>query len=140
MARLSAGASPASAVTVPMSAVASVRWTWSGGAWRRSQDGAPFTVTGTGRIGPANVIIEYVHIVSAGYQDVAGTTVPTSVVIGTGKAQLLRDGKVISGTWSKPDRASVTTFTGVDGQPMLLHPGRTWVELLPDTATATITP
>ena len=104
-ARSPAGATPASSVDVPLSGVADVRWTWDGKAWRRSQDGVPFTVTGTGRIGPANVILQYVQIASAGYQDVAGTPVPSTVVIGTGKAQLLRDGKVITGTWSKLSRA-----------------------------------
>ena len=103
---------------MPLSGVADVRWTWDGKAWRRSQDGTPFTVTGTGRIGPANVILQYVQIVSAGYEDVAGTPVPSSVVIGTGKAQLLRDGKVITGTWSKPSRFDVTQFTTTDGQPL----------------------
>jgi hypothetical protein len=135
-----AGGQPASSVDVPMSSVADVRWTWDGKAWRRSQGGVPFTVTGTGRIGPVNVILQYVQITSAGYEDVAGTPVPSTVVIGTGKAQLLRDGKVITGTWSKPDRQSVTQFTTADGQPLTLQPGRTWVELVPDTATVTVTP
>ena len=135
---LSPAASGATKVTVPMSGVANVVWTWSEGAWRRSQDGVPFTVAGSGRIGPANVIIQSVHIASAGYQDVAGTPVPSSVVIGSGRAMLLRDGKSLSGSWSKPTRDAVTIFTADDGERMLLHPGRTWVELLPDTATATL--
>ena len=137
---LPAGATPASAADVPLSGVADVRWTWDGKAWRRSQDGVPFTVTGSGRIGPANVILQYVQIVSAGYQDVAGTPVPKAVVIGTGKAQLLRDGKVITGTWSKPSRFDVTQFTTADGQPLALRPGQTWVELVPNTASVTLTP
>jgi hypothetical protein len=135
---LPAGASPASSADVPLSGVANVRWTWDGKAWRRSQNGTAFTVTGTGRIGPVNVILQYVHIVSAGYQDVAGTPVPSTVVIGSGKAQLLRDGKAISGTWSKPSRQDVTQFTTPDGQPLALRPGQTWVELVPDTANVTI--
>jgi hypothetical protein len=137
---LPAGATPATAADVPLSGVADVRWTWDGKAWRRSQGGVPFTVTGSGRIGPANVILQYVQIVSAGYEDVAGTPVPSSVVIGTGKAQLLRDGKVLTGTWSKPSRFDVTRFTTTDGQPLTLRPGQTWVELVPNTASVTVTP
>ncbi|HEX4428740.1 MAG TPA: DUF3048 domain-containing protein [Frankiaceae bacterium] len=135
-----AGATPASAVDVPLSSVADVRWTWDGKAWRRSQDGVPFTVTGAGQIGPANVILQYVQIDSAGYQDVAGTPVPSTVLIGTGKAQVLRGGKVISGTWAKAGRFDVTHFTTADGQVLSLQPGRTWVELVPNTVTATVTP
>ena len=137
---LPANATAATSVDVPLSASADVTWKWDGTAWRRSQDGQPFTVTGTGRIGPANVIIQYVQIVSAGYTDVAGTPVPSSVVIGTGKAILLRDGKAITGTWSKASRSAVTQFTGADGTQLDLHPGSTWVELLPNTATAKVTP
>ncbi len=137
---LPAGATPAASVDVPMSSVADVRWTWDGKAWRRSQGGAPFTVTGSGRIGPVNVILQYVRIASAGYRDVAGTPVPTSVVLGTGKAQLLRRGKIITGTWAKAERLDVTQFTTADGRPLALQPGRTWVELVPDTASVTVTP
>jgi hypothetical protein len=137
---LPAGAANAAVVSVPMSDVADIRWTWQTGAWHRSQNGVPFTVTGAGTIAPANVILEYVKIASAGYQDVAGTPVPDSVVVGTGRAQLLRDGKVIAGTWSKPSRKDLTTFTTSSGAPLALHPGRTWIELVPDSVTATITP
>lgn len=134
------GATPASSVNVVMSSVANVTWTWDAGAWRRSQGGQPFTVTGNGRIGPADVLLQYVQIASAGYKDVAGTPVPTSVVVGSGKAQLFRDGKVINGSWSKPSREDVTTFTAADGTPLLLHPGRTWVELVPTGASVTVHP
>jgi hypothetical protein len=137
---VAARATKATTVDVPMSQVAKVRWTWSAGAWRRSQDGVPFTVVGKGRIGPANVIIQYVKLGAAGYEDVSGTSVPESAVTGTGRAQLLRDGKVVEGTWSKTTRDDVTTFTTKTGAPMRLHPGQTWVELLPDTGAATITP
>jgi hypothetical protein len=134
------GATPASSADVPLSGVADVKWTWDGKAWRRSQDGAPFTVTGAGRIGPVNVILQFVHIASAGYQDVAGTPVPTSVVIGRGNVELLRGGKVVTGTWSKPGRFDVTQFTTEGGRPMTLQPGHTWVELVPDTANVSVTP
>ena len=137
---LPAGATPALAVDVPLSGVADVRWTWDGKAWRRSQGGVAFTVTGSGQIGPANVIVQYVQIASAGYQDVAGTPVPATVVIGTGKVQVLRGGKIITGTWSKAGRFDVTHFTTADGRPLTLQPGRTWVELVPNTATVTVTP
>jgi hypothetical protein len=137
---LPSGATPASSVDVVLSSVGNVTWTWDSGAWRRSQGGQPFAVTGGGRIGPADVLIQYVRIANAGYKDVAGTPVPSSVVIGSGRAQLLRDGKVINGSWSKPSREDVTTFTTADGQPMLLHPGRTWVELVPDGNAVTVHP
>jgi hypothetical protein len=137
---LPGGAQQASIVDVPLSSVSNIRWSWTAGSWRRSQGGAPFTVVGSGSVAPANVILQYVKITSAGYQDVAGNGVPDSVVLGTGRAQLLRDGKVIDGTWSKPTRADVTKFFTTGGAALTLHPGRTWVELVPDSATVTVTP
>ncbi len=137
---LQPAAGPASSVDVPMSAVAQVRWTWQDGGWRRSQGGQPFTVTGSGRIGPANVLLQFVQIANAGYADVAGTPVPKTVLIGSGKAQLLRDGKVVNASWTKSDRADVTHFTTADGSPLNLKPGRTWVELVPNTVHVTVNP
>jgi hypothetical protein len=136
---LQKGGKSASSVDVPLSYVADIRWTWSAGAWHRSQDGVPFTAAG-GTIAPANVILQYVTIVNAGYTDVAGTQVPDSVVVGSGRAQILRDGKVIEARWSKPSRASITKFTGAGGVLVALHPGRTWIELVPTSVTATVTP
>jgi hypothetical protein len=123
-----------------MSSVAQVTWTWDNGVWRRSQGGQPFTVTGGGRIGPADVVLQFVRIADAGYHDVAGTPVPASVVVGSGRVQVLRDGKVITGTWSKTSRDAVTQYTTMDGKPLNLHPGQTWVELVPESAAVTVHP
>ena len=34
-------------------------------------------------------------------------------------------------TWTKADDAAVTSFTGADGTPIGLTPGRTWIALVP---------
>jgi hypothetical protein len=138
----SLGAQPARSADVVMSPSADVTWTYDAAAhvYRRSQDGVPFAVTGGGRIGPANVLLMTVEIADAGYKDVAGASVPTSVVIGSGRVQLLRDGTTIAGTWSRAQRADGTTLRTDDGSDMLLRPGRTWVELVPDGAKITISP
>jgi hypothetical protein len=128
---LPASAAPATSVTLRMSGTVTVTWTWDGTAWRRAQDGQPFTVTGKGRIGPANVLVQFVSLTSTRFVDPAGTPVPAADLIGTGSALLFRDGREVSGTWSKPDRSTATTFTAADGSTMVLHPGQTWVELAP---------
>jgi hypothetical protein len=128
---LPASTQPASAVTVRMSPVVTLTWTWDGSAWRRSQDGTPFTVTGTGRIGPQNVLVQFVTISTTSYVDPNGTPVPSSQLIGSGQAELFRNGKVITGTWTKTDVTTPTTFTSADGTTMTLQPGQTWVELAP---------
>jgi hypothetical protein len=133
-----AAATTAAAVTVRMSPSVTVTWTWDGTVWRRSQNGSAFTVTGSGRIGPRNVLVQSVDITSTRFVDPAGTPVPASDLIGSGPALLFRDGRELSGTWNKPDRSTATSFTDVDGNTMRLHPGQTWVELAPSGTTISV--
>jgi hypothetical protein len=131
-------ATPASAVTIHVSPIVTVTWKWDGKAWRRTQDGQPFTVTGSGQIGPQNVIVQSVVISTTQYVDPAGTPVPSSQLVGSGPAVLFRDGKELKGTWTKTDRTTPTTFTAADGTTMLLQPGQTWVELAPTGDTISV--
>jgi hypothetical protein len=54
---------------------------------------------------------------------------PEAQTIGSGKVTLYSRGKAFVGTWKRADRVSVFTLTNSDGTPMLLSPGRTFVEL-----------
>lgn len=51
-------------------------------------------------------------------------------LLGTGKAYILRDGKLYEVTWSRPTESSVLTFLNADGTPFALKPGKTWVEVM----------
>jgi len=66
-------------------------------------------------------------------RDVLGNRTPDPVVIGRGRAWLLRDGRLVAGTWRRSAPAQPLRVLGQDGQPLPLRPGRTWVELLPST-------
>jgi hypothetical protein len=108
-----------------------VDWAWSNGAWARSQDGTPH-VDGAGvRVAPRNVVIQLVNYVNTGQIDRSGAVVPEAELIGTGEAWVFTDGKVVKGTWSKPNAEAVTVYAGPDGKPVRLTPGQTWVELAP---------
>ena len=48
---------------------------------------------------------------------------------GTGKVQIFRDGKVITGTWERPSSANPAEFKDSNGKVIALTPGQTWVEL-----------
>ena len=52
-----------------------------------------------------------------------------ALTVGSGKMLVFTDGRVIGGTWSRPTADKPTTYTADDGTPILLSPGRTWVEL-----------
>jgi hypothetical protein len=134
-----AGAPSATAVTVDFSPAATVSWRWDGSAWRRSQAGRSFTVTGSGRIGPANLVVQFVDVRDTDVRDPAGNPVPLSTLIGSGDAEIFRNGQVIRGTWSKEDQDSRTRYSA-GGDDLALTPGRTWVELVPRSRTVTVQP
>lgn len=52
--------------------------------------------------------------------------------IGTGKALIFEDGKVIEATWAKPDRESRTKFYDTDGKEVQFNRGTVWVDVVPD--------
>ncbi|MCH8821129.1 DUF3048 domain-containing protein [Patescibacteria group bacterium] len=51
--------------------------------------------------------------------------------IGSGKAQVFKDGKVIKGTWKKKDRNARTKFFDSKGKEITLNRGKIWVEIVP---------
>ena len=56
--------------------------------------------------------------------------------IGSGKVQIFRDGKVITGTWKKKNRTSRTKFFDKSGKEILLNRGQIWVEVVPSDSRA----
>jgi len=67
----------------------------------------------------------------SGVRDSRGAVVPEAVLVGSGDALLLTDGKAVPARWRKSSAGTPTTYTRTDGQPLLLTPGTTWVEVLP---------
>ena len=57
---------------------------------------------------------------------------PEAQTVGTGAAWLFTQGTWTEGTWNRPDNKSAWVLTDASGAPMLLTPGRTWVELARD--------
>ncbi len=68
---------------------------------------------------------------NTGLHDVLGNPSPDDVTTGSGKVWVLRNGRVIHGTWKRANRTKTWSLTDSKGAPLLLRPGRTWVELLP---------
>jgi hypothetical protein len=106
-------------------------WTWdaASGSWSRAIDGTPQTVTGPGKISPANVVVQFTTYTG----EAEGQTV------GQGDVWVFSDGTVRMGHWSRPDKTQPAKYTDAAGQPILLRPGRTWVELLPVGAPVDVT-
>lgn len=100
-----------------------VRWDWDpdAGLFVRSQLGDPHTLT-DGRASAANVVVLVTE-----YTVTDGS--PEAHTVGSGRAVVYLDGRRIEGTWRR-DTATSPFALEADGQPILLTPGRTWVELV----------
>jgi hypothetical protein len=128
-----AGGRPVQQVALRFSPSSRAAWRWDAGGERfvRQQDGTPARLAGGEPVTTDNVLVLRVAIRLDENRDVLGNRTPDPVVIGSGRAWLLRDGRVVTGTWRRASAAQPLRVLGQDGQPLALRPGRTWVELLP---------
>ncbi len=55
---------------------------------------------------------------------------PEAQTTGSGVAWVLQQGKIAQGTWTRADKMAPWTLTDEMGEPILLTPGRTFVELI----------
>jgi hypothetical protein len=80
------------------------------------------------------VIIEQHQVnFSKTIRDVAGNpSVEIADVTGSGDAVLFRDGMMFEGRWLRKTVESAVVYRTADGGRMVLDPGTTWIELLPD--------
>jgi hypothetical protein len=126
------GGRPVAAADVPMGNRAEASWYWNAatGSYERNQNGAADVLDDGSRITSTNVLLMSVAIMGSGVRDVTGVEDPLVVVIGEGPCWLLRDGVLIEGRWSRATTADPTIFRDNAGKDLLLHPGRTWVELV----------
>lgn len=113
-------------VSIHMSRYFTTGWDYDPDAelYRRSQDGAEFTVTGADAIGAANVVVLATrHYVGAtGYPE-------TDVITEEASGIVLRDGARYAITWTKPAASAPIELFTTDGEPFPLKPGSTWVHL-----------
>ena len=77
------------------------------------------------------MLIQQVVVAPGKLVDVLGNPSPDVTLTGTGKAWLLRDGKVVTGRWQRDTLNDPTVFRTRAGDTFVLKPGQTWVELAP---------
>ncbi|MEW1775243.1 DUF3048 domain-containing protein [Streptomyces sp. NPDC086777] len=104
-------------------------FTWSGDRkrWLVSMDGTPATTAAGNRLAAATVVVQHVRIRPSAYHDVLGNNTPFTETVGTGRAEVLRDGRSFEATWSRPEATGGTTFTHADGSPVNFAEGQVWV-------------
>jgi hypothetical protein len=116
--------SPSAGVAVQMDSY-EVDWTWNStsGLYERQQNGradndANGELTTTNNV----VVLEMVYLPGV-------SNSPDAQSVGTGPAWVFSAGNMMKGTWTRADRKQPFTLTADDGTPMVLTPGRTFVEL-----------
>jgi hypothetical protein len=116
--------SPSAGVDVKLDSVdASWRWDAGEGVYLRRTDGRAHLDALSGQVSTDNVVVlgmEYLPGISDS---------PDAQTIGTGEAWVFSGGSYVHGTWTRDDRLQPFTLTADDGRPILLTPGRTFVEL-----------
>jgi hypothetical protein len=137
---------PVSTVTVDFSGTSDVTWKYNPATadFLRYYNGTTPDMLSDGvQNNAANVIVQYVQISygpwlenSEGGLEVQADLYPNA----SGVADVFRGGTEITGTWSRSSLGSPTQFLTASGAQIPLQPGQTWVELVPNTITATTTP
>ncbi len=105
-------------------------WDAATGTWKRDIAGVPFVMTDGVQIAPTNVVVQMTYYP----QDSEG------ILAGEGDVLVFTQGQLIRGRWTRPSPDVPATYTDAAGQPILLTPGTTWVELLPNGRLVDVVP
>jgi hypothetical protein len=117
----------ATRATARFSAGTATRWRYSGDTWkRRNGHAAPGQ-----DFEPNTLIVMFCRVQEAGYRDPGGSSVPETVVEGSGRAVVLTGGEAIEGKWVKPTFEDTIEFETEDGRPLTIDPGKIWIEMVP---------
>ena len=124
--------------------------TWGGGVasspvdWRwdpdtklylRGQNGRPHLDADGSQVVASNVVV----MITDYGRSAADTRSPEAHTVGEGELFVYTDGHVVWGRWSRPADDQPATLTDTAGNPILLTPGTTWVELPRSNSVTTIT-
>lgn len=118
------------------SPVANVFWKYRNNrdAYLRFHDEDSHELGDGSQVSATNVVVMLVDRETTRITDAAGNPVPNFDLIGRGDLLVFRNGKVIEGTWERPDEDDVTELIDRRGDEIALAPGQTWVELFPTDA------
>ncbi len=94
---------------------------WRGEAYKDGDSGKRATTD--------NVVVMSVHNHADGNRDVLGSASVMSDTVGTGKVAIYRDGRKLSGTWTRKSTTGDLVLTDASGKGIPLRPGKTWVLL-----------
>ena len=137
------GGTPVSSVHIPFSSTSNETWRWSAAAshWDLSYSGVAATVSSGAPVTAANVVVQTVQVSTGPWleNDVGGYEVEVNPTSG-GAVEVLRNGVMVAGRWTRASIDSPMQLVGTDGQPIALAPGSTWVAMVPSRIAITSVP
>ncbi len=99
-------------------------YAWDGSGWQRSTNGEAHSDAEGVQVAPTNVVIQFTTY----GKSAADFRSPEARTTGSGTAWVFTAGHLMVAEWNRPDPGRPATIT-IDGEPVLLQPGRTWVAL-----------
>ncbi|WP_433395168.1 DUF3048 domain-containing protein [Streptomyces sp. CA-146814] len=104
-------------------------FTWSAERerWLIAMDGSPARGSEGGQLGAATVIVQEVTVRPSSFGDRSGNNTPFTETVGSGGAQVLRDGRAYEARWTRPVADADTRFTTPDGERIDLAEGPLWI-------------
>ncbi len=120
-------------IDIYLSPWAKPNWKWNNkkGEWLRWDSTAKHVTADGTQIHADNIIVLNVEVKFTSHVK-NGISVPETLVAGKhGKGWVAADNKYVQVRWSKKNRTSPFVLTTLDGDPVFLKPGQTWVELVP---------
>lgn len=124
---------PATRLDISMSGYAQPDWKWDAGKglWMRYEGTSPHVTTAGTQLSATNVVMLWVTVQYT--SSVGGSSVPETMLDGrSGDGYVASGDKVIPIRWSKPGQYDDWVLTTPEGDPVLLMPGQTWFELVPN--------
>lgn len=124
---------PATTLAFRLSAQSRPTWTWDAGSgsWLRSEGDRPATAESGARLSAVNVVSITAAHPDSGFDAQNNAPVPTYVLEGEGDGVLATGGMTVPVRWTKAGRDEPLQLFLTTGEPALLAPGNTWVELVP---------
>ncbi|MCB0993161.1 MAG: DUF3048 domain-containing protein, partial [Acidimicrobiales bacterium] len=103
-----------------------VSWHWEADRYVRSHSNSAHLDSDLVRVSAPNVVI-----LETPYSISGATGSPVADAVGSGRGLAMVDGFTLNITWSRSSVGETFDLRDDDGSPLLLAPGRTWVELVP---------
>lgn len=127
----------ANEITIPYS-VYTMSYTYDeeSGTYLRFKKGQPHTMQSGVQLSFENVII--LRMQNSDLNDGSGKGRQDLADTGTGNGTLISAGKAVPITWKRADRSSKTEYFYENGESVLLNPGKTFIQIVPESMNVTI--